>query len=286
MLRRDTLPPPAASQVYELTERGRELRTVILELGRWGSGEPANDGPLGPDAAVIALMTMFRGDLEGTFELRLDGHVFSAERGGRPARRRARAGHGPRRRDRRHAGDARLRAVARRRPAAARPSPATPGASCARSSPPARRAGSARRVEEAAMAQVASQPPAEADRLPGRALALVEAVRVGTRLARSRARGGSRRARAPQSFAASSSALPWPAERWSGCTARSSTQARRPKRTDSMSSDTVQMPTTAPSWSATKTSPSASAISAPRRSAARSGSHIGGREPGGANSHS
>ena len=77
VLRRDSLPPPAASQVYELTERGRGLKTVILELGRWGSGEPANDGPLGPDAAVIALMTMFRGDLEGTFELRLDEQVFA-----------------------------------------------------------------------------------------------------------------------------------------------------------------------------------------------------------------
>jgi DNA-binding HxlR family transcriptional regulator len=76
VLRRDTLPPPAASQVYELTERGGRLKTVILELGRWGSHEPANDGPLGPDAAVIALMTMFAGDLEGTFELRLDEHVF------------------------------------------------------------------------------------------------------------------------------------------------------------------------------------------------------------------
>ncbi len=82
VLRRDTLPPPAASQVYELTERGRELRTVILELGRWGSGQPANDGPLGPDAAVIALMTMFRGDLEGTFELRLDGQVFALSAAG------------------------------------------------------------------------------------------------------------------------------------------------------------------------------------------------------------
>jgi DNA-binding HxlR family transcriptional regulator len=82
VLRRDTLPPPAASQVYELTQRGRELRTVILELGRWGSGEPANDGPLGPDAAVIALMTMFRGGVEGTFELRLDGHAFSVSAAG------------------------------------------------------------------------------------------------------------------------------------------------------------------------------------------------------------
>jgi DNA-binding HxlR family transcriptional regulator len=77
VLRRDSLPPPAASQVYELTQRGRELRTVILELGRWGSGEPPNDGPLGPDAAVIALMTMFAGGVEGTFELRLDGQVFT-----------------------------------------------------------------------------------------------------------------------------------------------------------------------------------------------------------------
>jgi DNA-binding HxlR family transcriptional regulator len=77
VLRRDRLPPPAASQVYELTERGRELRPVILELGRWGSQEPPNDGPLGPDAAVIALMTMFHGDLDGTFELRLGEHVFN-----------------------------------------------------------------------------------------------------------------------------------------------------------------------------------------------------------------
>jgi DNA-binding HxlR family transcriptional regulator len=77
VVRRDHLPPPAASHVYELTERGRELRRAVLELGRWGSREPANDGPLGPDAAVIALMTMFRGELEGTYELRLDGHVFA-----------------------------------------------------------------------------------------------------------------------------------------------------------------------------------------------------------------
>jgi DNA-binding HxlR family transcriptional regulator len=84
VVRRDHLPPPAASHVYELTERGRELQPVILALGRWGSREPANDGPLGPDAVVIALMTMFEGDLEGEFELRLDGHAFRlAARDGR-----------------------------------------------------------------------------------------------------------------------------------------------------------------------------------------------------------
>ncbi|SCG61794.1 transcriptional regulator, HxlR family [Micromonospora halophytica] len=31
-----TLPPPAASTVYELTERGRALRPVLLALGAWG----------------------------------------------------------------------------------------------------------------------------------------------------------------------------------------------------------------------------------------------------------
>lgn len=83
VLRRDELPPPAASQVYELTGRGRELKPVILELGRWGSRQPPNDGPLGPDSAVIALMTMYRGGPEGTYELRLDGRPFTLRaRGG------------------------------------------------------------------------------------------------------------------------------------------------------------------------------------------------------------
>src|SRR3954452_10567314 len=34
---RRTLPPPAGSRVYELTERGQELEPVLLALGRWGS---------------------------------------------------------------------------------------------------------------------------------------------------------------------------------------------------------------------------------------------------------
>src|SRR5271167_1726439 len=35
VLRRDRLPPPIASQVYELTDWGRELEPVVLGLGRW-----------------------------------------------------------------------------------------------------------------------------------------------------------------------------------------------------------------------------------------------------------
>jgi DNA-binding HxlR family transcriptional regulator len=34
---RRTLPPPAASKVYELTEYGQELVPIMLALGRWGA---------------------------------------------------------------------------------------------------------------------------------------------------------------------------------------------------------------------------------------------------------
>src|SRR5436190_22448972 len=44
ILERRTLAPPAASRVYELTERGRALEAVVLELGRWGSVAPFPDG--------------------------------------------------------------------------------------------------------------------------------------------------------------------------------------------------------------------------------------------------
>jgi DNA-binding HxlR family transcriptional regulator len=37
VLRKYRLPPPAASQVYELTEYGRELKTVLFEMARWGA---------------------------------------------------------------------------------------------------------------------------------------------------------------------------------------------------------------------------------------------------------
>ena len=42
---RRTLPPPAASKVYELTEYGRELRPALRELALWGARS------LGPPAA-------------------------------------------------------------------------------------------------------------------------------------------------------------------------------------------------------------------------------------------
>ena len=37
VVRRRTLPPPAASAVYELTDYGRALEGPLLALGRWGA---------------------------------------------------------------------------------------------------------------------------------------------------------------------------------------------------------------------------------------------------------
>jgi DNA-binding HxlR family transcriptional regulator len=80
VVRRATLPPPAASKVYELTPRGAELEPVILALGRWGSVAPAQaEAKLGVDAFVIALKTLFApGGPEGRVELRLGDQRFAA----------------------------------------------------------------------------------------------------------------------------------------------------------------------------------------------------------------
>jgi DNA-binding HxlR family transcriptional regulator len=85
LLRRRTLAPPAGSRVYELTDRGRALEPVLIELGRWGTFAPvpAGDPRLGIDSTMIALRTLFdadaAGELSGIYELRLDDQVFRAE---------------------------------------------------------------------------------------------------------------------------------------------------------------------------------------------------------------
>jgi DNA-binding HxlR family transcriptional regulator len=82
VVRRRTLPPPAASRVYELTERGHDLEPVVLALGRWGSSAPfpGGDSRIGVDAFVIALKTLFDADadFEASVELRLGGDRFHA----------------------------------------------------------------------------------------------------------------------------------------------------------------------------------------------------------------
>jgi DNA-binding HxlR family transcriptional regulator len=85
VIARKTLPPPAASKVYELTEWGHELEPVLIALGRWGArapGPPA-DACMSFDSHILSLLTLFdpkvAGDFETTLELRLDGRPFRAE---------------------------------------------------------------------------------------------------------------------------------------------------------------------------------------------------------------
>ncbi|MCW3064641.1 MAG: Transcriptional regulator [Solirubrobacterales bacterium] len=84
IVQRRKLAPPAASRVYELTARGRELEPVVLGLGRWGSTEPFPDGEagIGVDSAVLALKTLFdpraADDVSASYELRLGEHTFRA----------------------------------------------------------------------------------------------------------------------------------------------------------------------------------------------------------------
>jgi DNA-binding HxlR family transcriptional regulator len=85
VIRRATLPAPAASKVYALTEWGAELAPVLLALGRWGSRAPLPEHPppLGIEAAMVALQTTFDPEAAGwvnaVYELTLDDQVFTLE---------------------------------------------------------------------------------------------------------------------------------------------------------------------------------------------------------------
>jgi len=82
---RRKLAPPAATQVYELTEWGRELEPAVLALGRWASKSPSfpAGAEMGPDSLVLALKSSFdpaeAEDLEATYELRLGDTVLAID---------------------------------------------------------------------------------------------------------------------------------------------------------------------------------------------------------------
>jgi DNA-binding HxlR family transcriptional regulator len=84
---RRTLPPPAASKVYELTDWGEELGPVVEAIGRWGVRSPwrGEEDEIGVDGLVVSFRTMFdpeaAGGLEAGYELVLDGQPFGLEVG-------------------------------------------------------------------------------------------------------------------------------------------------------------------------------------------------------------
>jgi DNA-binding HxlR family transcriptional regulator len=86
VIRRRTLPPPAAAKVYELTPLGRHLEPVIMALGDFGSHLPVPEGELcmSFDSHILSLRTLFRGPARDMrIQLILDAHPFAAviERG-------------------------------------------------------------------------------------------------------------------------------------------------------------------------------------------------------------
>jgi DNA-binding HxlR family transcriptional regulator len=82
VVKRDKLPPPAGSRVYELTDWGRELEDIVMSLGRWGARSPSlpHDAPVGADSTVLALRARFDPDaaegLRAVYELRLGDDRF------------------------------------------------------------------------------------------------------------------------------------------------------------------------------------------------------------------
>ena len=70
IVRRRQLPPPAAVQVYELTEWGYSAETAIKELGRWAATSPGHDPtlPLSAASLMLSFRTMFDGTRAGNLK--------------------------------------------------------------------------------------------------------------------------------------------------------------------------------------------------------------------------
>ena len=84
ILIRRRLPPPAASQIYELTDWGRESEIVFQVLGRWAARSPTMEPgkPMSQVSVVLSLRTMIDrsriGDLNATIGFRFGEEEFRA----------------------------------------------------------------------------------------------------------------------------------------------------------------------------------------------------------------
>jgi DNA-binding HxlR family transcriptional regulator len=81
---RRRLPPPAASWVYELTARGRQLEPVVLALGAWGVQFPHRheDASLSAVSVLIYLRSAARPGLPpATYRVQLGEQVWTVRSG-------------------------------------------------------------------------------------------------------------------------------------------------------------------------------------------------------------
>jgi DNA-binding HxlR family transcriptional regulator/putative sterol carrier protein len=86
VVRRTTLPPPAGSKVYELTELGRFLEPVVAALGRWGLeflDTPSQEDDLRPGWAIAAMRSTFKTEtahgVQETYEFHVDEEAFHVQ---------------------------------------------------------------------------------------------------------------------------------------------------------------------------------------------------------------
>nr|WP_255325795.1 winged helix-turn-helix transcriptional regulator [Sphingobium sp. 15-1] len=82
ILIRRRLPPPAASQIYELTEWGRESEILFQVLGRWASRSPTMQPglPMSNVSVILSMRTMIDrsriGDMDAVIGLRFGEESF------------------------------------------------------------------------------------------------------------------------------------------------------------------------------------------------------------------
>ena len=82
ILVRRRLPPPAASQIYELTEWGRESEILFQVLGRWACRSPTMQPgmPMSNASVILSMRTMIDrsriGDMNATIGLRFGEEEF------------------------------------------------------------------------------------------------------------------------------------------------------------------------------------------------------------------
>jgi DNA-binding HxlR family transcriptional regulator len=84
VVRRREIEPPARVIVYELTDWGRELEPIVLQLGRWGAHVPRPpSGELGLDSMILSIKTAFNPTSETSqrqqYAMRVDGESFALE---------------------------------------------------------------------------------------------------------------------------------------------------------------------------------------------------------------
>lgn len=80
LLVRRRLPPPASTQVYELTPWGYEAEPIVQSLGKWAARSPAHDPtlPISATSIMLSFRTMFDPARAGDFRARI-GFRLGAE---------------------------------------------------------------------------------------------------------------------------------------------------------------------------------------------------------------